>query len=297
MTKCNEKNCCMGYYGNCLDVKITNACNAKCSFCIEKGGYCPNNKPVEDLINATNLMEKYTKVLILGGEPLLYKDLEKYLEGIYLYKSAIYLTTNGSLLNSEKAEMLSKYLAGINISIHDFVDKRNSEIYGINIDFENIISAIKIFNKNKIPVRINCNLVKGHIDTKEKAELMIQFVKYVLNADEIRFNELQDSDDIFVDAKDLFSELTDDPFCDGCEQKLKEYDFNVHVKQTCGCNNKKKKNVVNPEPPKYKTKVLYPNAEISDGWKTKNILEELRECHTVSFEKTRSCHCGSRECH
>ena len=80
MTKCNEKNCCMGYYGNCLDVKITNACNAKCSFCIEKDGYCPNNKPVEDLINATNIMEKYTKVLILGGEPLLYKDLEKYLE-------------------------------------------------------------------------------------------------------------------------------------------------------------------------------------------------------------------------
>ena len=100
--------------------------------------------------------------------------------------------------------MLSKYLAGINISIHDFVDERNSEIYGINIDFENIISAIKIFNKNKIPVRINCNLVKGHIDTKEKAELMIQFVKYVLNADEIRFNELQDSDDVFVDALDIF---------------------------------------------------------------------------------------------
>ena len=36
MTKCNSKNSCMGYYGKCLDIKITNACNANCSFCIEK---------------------------------------------------------------------------------------------------------------------------------------------------------------------------------------------------------------------------------------------------------------------
>lgn len=43
------RNSCAGGYGNCLDVKITNLCNGNCSFCIERGGYSPENQkgPVE----------------------------------------------------------------------------------------------------------------------------------------------------------------------------------------------------------------------------------------------------------
>ena len=34
-------NACAGGYGRCLDVKITNACNANGAFCIKANGYSP----------------------------------------------------------------------------------------------------------------------------------------------------------------------------------------------------------------------------------------------------------------
>lgn len=100
----------MGGCGKCLDIKITNKCNANCKFCIEKDGYSPNAETIEKLANATNYIEDYKDVLILGGEPLLCDDLEMYLSLIKPHKENIYLTTNGSLLNKDMATMLSKYL-------------------------------------------------------------------------------------------------------------------------------------------------------------------------------------------
>lgn len=63
---CHPANSCAGGYGNCLDVKITNACNANCAFCIEKGGYCPKERPVKELALETIHSDAET-VLILGG--------------------------------------------------------------------------------------------------------------------------------------------------------------------------------------------------------------------------------------
>ncbi|PWM31539.1 MAG: hypothetical protein DBX58_06345 [Clostridiales bacterium] len=289
MTKCNSKNSCMGYYGKCLDIKITNACNANCSFCIEKGGYNPNTADITNLIRATNTMKNYTNVLVLGGEPLLCKDLELYLAGIRPQKEKIYLTTNGSRLNTEMAEMLSQYLDGINISIHHYFDKKNNEIYGIGINFDNIKKAIMVFRENEVPVRINCNLIKGYIDNSEKAKVMMEFVHDVLMANELRFCELQEAEDVCVDARELFPGLTDNPFCDGCEQSIESpyQDMNITVKMTCGCVNKTKEPVADPEPAVHKTKVIYPNGEVSDGWKKKlrDIHESSRGCHDL-----RGCH-------
>lgn len=50
------RNSCAGGYGNCLDVKITNLCNGNCAFCIERGGYSPENQkgPVELALATVN---------------------------------------------------------------------------------------------------------------------------------------------------------------------------------------------------------------------------------------------------
>ena len=116
---CHPANSCAGGYGNCLDVKITNACNANCTFCIEKGGYCPKERPVKELALETINSDAET-VLILGGEPTLYPHLAEYLAMIRPWKKHIYMTTNGSMLKDGLPEAIAPYLDGINISIHHY---------------------------------------------------------------------------------------------------------------------------------------------------------------------------------
>lgn len=273
---CNPHNSCMGGYGNCLDVKITNRCNAGCSFCIERGGYAPDEKPVEDLIRSTVLLENYPNVLILGGEPLLYPYLEEYLQGIRPHKENIYLTTNGILLGRITAEMLSKYLNGINISLHYFNLKGLAKLTGKAYNSQMLLNAFQVFVKTGLPVRINCNLVKGGVDSTRDTVEMITFAEK-MGASAIRFSELQNAESLWVDAQKLFPDLTDNPYCDGCEQQVYGYKIPVTVKMTCGIVNRLKPPVTRESKPTRTTKVLYPDASVKNGW----ISPHSDGCHQV----------------
>ena len=275
ISKCNQNNSCVDCKNNGVNIKITNHCNCDCDFCIEKGGLETESKPVKTLIDATNLLD-FESVLILGGEPLLYPHLEDYLKGIK--NKRIYLTTNGTLLTDEMAEMLSKYLTAINISIHHYTESENRRVYkNPNYTFDNIKSAIRVFRKHNIPVRINANLVKGVLDTKEKACMMIYFARF-MGATSIRFAEMQNCEDLWVDSSHLFDDLPQDPYVDGCENVVYEDDgFRATVKMTCGFVNSLKERPNDPTRQQTTRKVVYPNGEVLDGWY--NIRNGVAEYH------------------
>jgi molybdenum cofactor biosynthesis enzyme MoaA len=254
----------MGKYGKCLDVKITNTCNGKCPFCIEKDGYAPQEVSVQELIKATNLLTDYKKVLILGGEPFLYPYLEQYLIGISPYKDEIYITTNGSAFNFDNLGNIAKRLKTVNISLMHYDLNKNATLVGPKIKLSNLVRAIEVFQDNNVSVRINVNLIKGYIDTKEKIDKMIAFAK-TIQANSIRFAELQGCPGLYVSAEDLFENIHKNPYCEGCEQAILGYDIDVNVRLTCGIVNclKSKIHIRKKKP----TKVLYPNSIISNGWK------------------------------
>lgn len=262
--KCNPNNSCVDCKNNGVNIKLTNKCNCNCEFCIEKGGLVTEEKSVQTLIDATNMLD-YDNVLVLGGEPLLYPQIEEYLAGIVNKK--IYLTTNGTLLTDEMAEMLSQYLTAINISMHHFTEQKNAEIYKYeNYSFDNIRSAIKVFNKNGIPVRINANLVKGVLDTPHDVERMIYFAQF-MGANSIRFAELQNCEDLWVDSSRLFRDLPENPYVDGCEKVVyTDGDFKATVKMTCGFVNLLKERPNDPTRKQTERKVIYPDGEILNGW-------------------------------
>ena len=274
--KCNPNNSCVDCKNNGVNIKITNACNCDCEFCIEKGGLMTEEKPVEVLIEATNMLD-FESVLVLGGEPLMYPHLEEYLKGIK--NKRIYLTTNGTLLTNEMAEMLSKYLTAINISIHHYHIKKNQEIFN-NPDYtyHNLYSAIDIFRQHNIPVRINTNLVKGIMDTKDKVQHMIVFAEF-LGASSIRFAELQNCEELWVDSTELFDGLPEDPYVDGCERVVYEgeYGFKATVKMTCGFVNNLKERPIDPTRKQTTRKVVYPDGKVLDGWY--NIRNGIAEYH------------------
>jgi len=286
MTVCS-RNSCAGGYGNCLDVKITNACNARCAFCIERDGFCPESLDVKKLIESTVSARDFDNVLILGGEPLLYQDLLEYLAGIRAYKKNIYLTTNGSLLNVELARSLSYYLDGINISIHHYSEFLNDKVFQtVHVDLDVLRKCIETFHckenldatsKPYVPVRFNTNLVKGFLDSQKDVQAMIWWAAY-MGVDEIRFSELQNCEELWVDSQELFSNLPNDPYSQGCEQLVEtNYDIKVVVKMTCGRVNRLKPSVNETPKRTGQTNVLYPNAKVYSGWINSNFSSG---CHT-----------------
>jgi molybdenum cofactor biosynthesis enzyme MoaA len=254
----------MGKYGKCLDVKITNHCNGKCPFCIEKDGYAPQEASVQELIKATNLLTDYKKVLILGGEPFLYPYLEQYLVGIFPYKDEIYITTNGSAFNFDNLDNIAKRLKTVNISLMHYDLDYNAAVVGPTIKLYNLMKAIEIFQDNNVSVRINVNLIKGFIDNKKRIDKMIAFAQNI-HANAIRFAELQRCPELYVSAEDLFENIHKNPYCEGCEQTITGYNIDVNVRLTCGIVNCLKSKITTRK--KKPTKVLYPNSVVSNGWK------------------------------
>ena len=72
--KPHPENFCGGNYQDWVEVMLTEKCNGKCSWCIEKRGWHPKKhaQPYE-IVNA--ILETGRKnVILLGGEPTLYPD-------------------------------------------------------------------------------------------------------------------------------------------------------------------------------------------------------------------------------
>lgn len=82
-----------------------------------------------------------------------------------------------------------------------------------------------------------------------------------------------------MDSSELFANLPEDPYVDGCEQVIYrgEDGFKATVKMTCGFVNKLKERPVDPTRKQTTRKVVYPNGQVLDGWY--NIRDGVAEYH------------------
>lgn len=258
-------NQCLGIYGKCLNIKITNYCPGACYFCIEKDGYKPSFIPVEKIITKANELSDYQTVLILGGEPFTYPYLLKLVKG--LNKKEIYITTNGGSFKKNEILELSKYIKGLNISIHSFDEKENNSILNTKVSFSELKECIEMFQSNGVPVRFNTILLESGINSKDKAYKMLSFAK-TMGVKWIRFSELQFENRGFINAKSIFDGINTDPYNEGCNQNFVIDGINVTVRQSCGIVNLMKEFPKNgyKRINKANSLIMYPNGEVVNGW-------------------------------
>ena len=113
---------------NKVYVEITNICNMSCSFC--HGHHrAPRQMRIEEFSLVLDTLTEQTKYIYyhLMGEPLVHPLLPEFIKlaGERGYKSII--TTNGTLLNRRKEELLSVDIHKVNISLHSFENGSDEE--------------------------------------------------------------------------------------------------------------------------------------------------------------------------
>jgi MoaA/NifB/PqqE/SkfB family radical SAM enzyme len=288
----NPLNFCGGNFQDWLEVNLIDTCNGKCMWCIEKDGFHPSQHADWKDIAVAILETNKKNIILLGGEPTLYKDLRQLCLFLTHHNRFVWITTNGSLITEDfikKTFLISPptinatnsknkitkencALYGMNISIHHYNLHRNSEITGINIDYFALSKAIKLLKEMGVKTRLNCNCINGEIDNLIKIYNYIFFAKN-LGVDKVRFAELKMDKDKFVDLAKILKYqygLNDDPFKHGCNHDAIVMGMPVNFRQMCGLQSKLRPRPENPK--QYKKQVLYYDGKIYNGWQTKQEM-------------------------
>ena len=271
----NKNNFCGGNFQDWLEVNLTDKCNGKCSWCIEKNGYHPTEHAEWRVIVEQALKSDKTNIILLGGEPTLCKDISKIICALNSACRKVWVTTNGGLLSPNYIINELNGITGINISIHDSDLEKNRKITGVFInDLKGIIAALHEIGAN---VRLNCNCILGHVDNVKTIERYIAFAKSV-GADKIRLAELKQDEERFIDLAKVLNYkygLNDDPFTNGCHSDAIINGMSVNFRQMCGLQTPRRPEPKEPE--QYAKQVLYYDGEFYDGWQTTQYTKKEKE--------------------
>lgn len=174
-----------------LRISLTDNCNLRCVYCMPKDietDKINNELSFEDYKTILKVFSTtgIKKVRFTGGEPLLYKDLDKLIE--YARTNCkiedICMTTNAIGLSDKISNLKDKGLKKVNISIDSLNEEKYKKITRGG-DLNQVLDALDKCIELGIKVKINCVLIKGLNDdelydfiniTKDKA-IDIRFIE------------------------------------------------------------------------------------------------------------------------
>lgn len=265
----HKRNFCGGNFQDWLEVNLTDKCNGRCSWCIEKDGYHPKKHVNWRVMVRQALNSGKTNIILLGGEPTLYGDISRVIRALRMAFRKVWITTNGGIMSPAYVMDTLVGVTGVNVSVHDSDLIRNKTVTGVSIsDLEGTIVAL---HKIGATVRLNCNCILGHIDSAKAIGQYVAFAKSV-GADKVRFAELKQDKERFVDLAEVMDYqygLNDNPFVDGCNNDAVIDGIPVSFRQMCGFQTPKRPT---PKLSKgfagYEKQVLYYDGRFYNGWQT-----------------------------
>lgn len=219
-----KKNCCDGIY-NSFDVHFTSACDNNCAHCVDKiyNGLNISKPNVDAIVNTIiHNSNGYDDVLFLGGEPCLY--LEELIDCVEKVKKSItlkvFVTTSVPKICFDKRDRfiyLISILDGINFSVQHYIENVADDIRQTKSKYDRQHFYVNLPDKHKI--RINLNIVKPFLHSKEDIELCLRHYD-AIGFNEIKISEIQHGVDHFVSFEKLFGLKLGSPFYHGCQTFL-----------------------------------------------------------------------------
>ncbi len=182
-----------------LRISVTDRCNYRCSYCMpseifnKNYNYIAQDKILsyEEIIKIACILKKIglKKIRLTGGEPLLRKNIDKLIYKLKMEAKIehVGMTTNGSLLNDEKLDILKKAgLDSITLSLDTLKPGKINKINGAKKQF-NVDGVLKGIEKYFGFVKTNTVVIKGVnddeifdiIDKVRKFKSEIRFIEYM----------------------------------------------------------------------------------------------------------------------
>lgn len=216
--KCN---CCDGIYSS-FDVHFTSACDNKCAHCIDRrfdglGLTKPDVSAIVETI--TDNSQGLDDVLFLGGEPCLY--LNELLDCVRQIKARtnlkVFVTTSVPKICHDQQETfyaLIDELDGINLSVQHHNEIVADQIRRTTSAYDRQAFYRGLPNKEKI--RVNLNVVKPYLSTKEELSSCIQHYDS-MGFSSIKLSEIQHGKDVYVSFADVFGFDMPSAYSHGCQ--------------------------------------------------------------------------------
>lgn len=135
-----------------VSIEMTHRCNLHCVHCCVDADHSQKSGEL-DTEEMKAILKKSAawnprSIMLSGGEPLLRKDFEEllcYLRKIYLGK--IIVSTNGTLVTEENANILAKNADQIDLSVDGVDEETTAKVRGSGV-FDKVMRAIKKLQEN-----------------------------------------------------------------------------------------------------------------------------------------------------
>lgn len=149
-----------------ISIEVTKQCNLACRYC-----YANANNSDTLTLDAELLKDFFQRfknsggrrILLTGGEALLCKDIKRIIDYAVDCGLLVDLFTNGTLVDEDMAEFLSKKINLINISL-DGPENHHDDCRGKSGSYQKTVSALRLLNKKNARIALQCMVTARNIN-------------------------------------------------------------------------------------------------------------------------------------
>lgn len=128
------------------EIEFNRRCNYRCPYCYASGDYTDT---VLDPVLAEKVIRQVAalgarKIVILGGEPLLYKELKERIELITSLGMGAEIFTNAALINPQWAEFFYRKQCRVVVKLNSLRPEVQEQLTGVPGALDKALNAIKI---------------------------------------------------------------------------------------------------------------------------------------------------------
>ncbi len=208
-----------------LQLHITEKCNLNCKHCY----LGRKSKKSMDIELAKRIVDEFSeiglKLIITGGEPLLYENIWEFLEYARKKDIRIVVLSNGTLINENTAKKLSKYADEVQISLDGL--KEGHEFLRGKGTFEKTIEGIKNAKKY-MKVSVATMIHRKNINEFPKLSSLISKIadEWFLDIPSIKGNATKD---ILPDLEKAVEIFLSYGFSEAVHESSGEYSCGSHL--------------------------------------------------------------------
>lgn len=200
-----------------LRLSVTRSCDLGCLYCVpdspdglRSSGSDSSVDQLVEMVQIIHSVSPLEHVRLTGGEPLLFRGLEKLIEGIRgIGIDLVTITTNGTMLTKKLQSLLDAGLDSLNITL----DSLNEDVFKTITrggDINQVLAGIEHAHALGVPVKLNATVLRGLndgdvvplLDFARKRNMMLRYIE-LMSMGHIRGAESQ----YFFSQADILAEI------------------------------------------------------------------------------------------